>query len=158
MAGHAATSESMRNENQSSSGLSFRVGKRFHRLGNRLRRNATHLFLLSPPLCGSTAIAELIHTSPAVTVFPNSGEGQFLQEARPILLVDERWNPELSVDWERIRSIYCSYWSPLKPVRFEKSPPNLVRAEALQCHFHDAHFILTLRNPYAQIEGMLRRG
>lgn len=148
----------MYNNNHPLLGFRNQAKKQLYRLGNRLRPNVTHLFLLSPPLCGSTAITELIRTSSRVATLPDNGEGQFLPEAKGLLLVDERWNPELQVDWERIRSIYNSYWSPLKPIRFEKSPPNLVRAAALQQHFSAARFILTLRNPYAQIEGMLRRG
>lgn len=127
------------------------------RLGNGLRRGATHVFLLSPPLCGSTVIAQLMRTSPNVTVFPGNGEGQFLPEARSILLVDRRWDPDLEIDWRAVRRIFHSYWSPLRPVRFEKSPPNLVRAEQLQRVFPNARFLLTIRNPYAQIEGLLRR-
>jgi hypothetical protein len=116
-----------------------------------------HLFLLSPPLCGSTVIAELMRTSPHVTVFPGNGEGQFLSEAKDILFVEERWNPDLIVDWKTIKQIFLKNWNPAKAVRFEKSPPNIVRAIDLQRTFENTSFLVTIRNPYAQIEGLLRR-
>jgi hypothetical protein len=126
-------------------------------IANEIRTGARHLFLLSPPLSGSTAITQLIRTSPNVSVFPGSGEGQFLPEAKGILFVDERWNPALSVDWVRVKKVFFRYWSPYKPIRFEKSPPNIVRAIDLEREFRNSLFLVTLRNPYAQIEGLLRR-
>lgn len=126
-------------------------------IANEIRVEAKHLFLLSPPLSGSTAITQLINTSPNVSVFPGKGEGQHLPEARNILFVDERWNPDLPIDWVKVRKIFFQYWSPLKPIRFEKSPPNIVRAIELERAFKNSLFLITLRNPYAQIEGLLRR-
>jgi hypothetical protein len=126
-------------------------------IANEIRVDAKHLFLLSPPLSGSTAITQLINTSPNVTVFPGKGEGQHLPETRNILFVDERWNPDLLIDWVKVRKLFFQYWSPLKPIRFEKSPPNIVRAIELESAFKNSLFLITLRNPYAQIEGLLRR-
>ena len=73
-------------------------------IANQLRTGARHLFLLSPPLSGSTAITQLIKTSPDVSVFPGKGEGQHLPEARNILFGDERWNPDLPIDWVKVRN------------------------------------------------------
>jgi len=126
-------------------------------IANQLRTGARHLFLLSPPLSGSTAITQLIETSPNVSVFPGKGEGQHLREARNILFGDERWNPDLPIDWVKVRNIFFQYWSPFKSIRFEKSPPNIVRAIELERVFRNSLFLVTLRNPYAQIEGLLRR-
>lgn len=137
--------------------VSTSIRKKGKTIANEIRTGARHLFLLSPPLSGSTAITQLIGTSPNVSVFPGSGEGQFLPEAKTILFVDERWNPALPVDWVKVRKIFFQYWSPLKPIRFEKSPPNIVRAIDLERTFRNSCFLITLRNPYAQIEGLLRR-
>jgi hypothetical protein len=141
--------------------VSTSIRKKGKTIANEIRTGARHLFLLSPPLSGSTAITQLIGTSPNVSVFPGSGEGsgegQFLPEAKTILFVDERWNPALPVDWVKVRKIFFQYWSPLKQIRFEKSPPNIVRAIDLERTFRNSCFLITLRNPYAQIEGLLRR-
>lgn len=143
--------------NQSANRAYQPIVKRCRRLINETNKEAIHLFLLSPPLCGSTVIAQLIRTSPNVTGFPGVGEGQFLPEAKGILYVDQRWNPHLQIDWKNLRKIFFSYWSPLKPIRFEKSPPHIVRALELERTFTNAFFLITLRNPYAQVEGLLRR-
>jgi hypothetical protein len=137
--------------------VSAKIKKTGKTLANELRIGARHLFLLSPPLSGSTAIMQLIKTSPNVSVFSGSGEGQCLPKAKEILFVDERWNPGLPVDWVKVRKVFFQNWSPLKPIRFEKSPPNIVRAVELERVFRNSHFLITLRDPYAQIEGLLRR-
>ncbi|QWV92457.1 sulfotransferase [Geomonas oryzisoli] len=129
--------------------------KTIYRVLNSLNKNAVHLFLLSPPLCGSTLVQQLISTSPKATTFEQ--EGQWLPEVQDILGCPERWDPQLKVDWNKVRKTFNSYWSPWKPVRFEKSPPHLMRAQQLQEEFNNSHFLITIRNPYAQIEGMLRR-
>lgn len=130
------------------------VKKRIYRLINS-RRNAIHLFLLCPPFSGSTVVKQLLATSPYLTAFRD--EGQWLPEAKVILGVDNRWDPNLKIDWKRVRSIFNSYWSPFKPIRFEKSPPHVVRAEQLEREFDRCYFLISIRNPYAQIQGTLRR-
>lgn len=127
------------------------------RLGNGLRRDAIHLFLLSPPLSGSTVIGQLIKTSPHATVFTGKGEGQFLPEAQSLLLVDERWNSDYTPDWPQVKAIFSSYWWPSKRIRFEKSPPNVIRAVQLEHIFQPSYFLITIRNPYALAEGLMRR-
>lgn len=131
------------------------IKKRVYRVANKSRRDAIHLFLLSPPLSGSTVIKQLISTSPCVTNFKT--EGQWLPEAKNILGVPNRWDSNLQIDWEKVKGIFYSYWSPLKPIRFEKSPPHLIGASQIQDAFHNCYFIISIRNPYAQIEGLLRR-
>ena len=87
------------------------IGRRARRLLNALRRDAVHLFLLSPPASGSTAFQRLIETSPSVTSFPV--EGQWLPGAREeIGLPGRRWNEDLRVDWSRVRDAFLSHWSP----------------------------------------------
>jgi len=142
---------------QQSRNLSDSLKKESRYFLNLMRNNAKHLFLLSPPLSGSTAIAKLLQTSPHVAVFPKNGEGQFLPEAQSKLFVDQRWNPDFEVDWSGVKKIFFKYWSPLKPIRFEKTPPQVVRALELEQVFNKSYFLVTIRNPYAQIEGLLRR-
>lgn len=130
--------------------------KACYRRLNRARRGAIHLFLLSPPLSGSTVVQQLIATSPATTCF--GFEGQWLPEAAPLLGVEQRWDPALAIDWPRVRDAFESYWSPLRAIRFEKSPPHLVRARQIEAAFPNSHFLVSIRDPYAQVEGLLRRG
>jgi hypothetical protein len=130
--------------------------KEVYRTANKRRKNATHLFLLSPSLSGSTVIQQLMDTSPNVTTF-NKIEGQWLPEAIGILGGPNRWDPNLEIDWEKVKDIFYGYWSPTNPIRFDKSPPHILRATQIQESFDNCCFIATIRNPYAQIEGQLRR-
>jgi hypothetical protein len=114
------------------------------------------LFILSPPLCGSTAIKELIEASEQVSAF--QCEGQFLPGVRDVLGVPRRWDHGLVVDWNQVRGCFLDHWDLSKPVLLEKSPPHIMRAEQLATAFDPAYFIVTMRNPYAQAEGLLRRG
>ncbi|QTL97686.1 hypothetical protein GM661_06645 [Iocasia frigidifontis] len=114
------------------------------------------VFLLCPPLSGSTMIKELFESSEAVSTF--YGEGQFFAEAHNIIGRGvPRWDPNLKVNWELLKQIFFKYWNLEKPVLFEKSPPHLLRALEIEKVFTPAYFIISIRNPYAQIEGLWRR-
>jgi hypothetical protein len=114
------------------------------------------LFLLCPPLSGSTLIKELIEASPAVSAFPT--EGQFLPGLESVLGRPDRWDSSIGVDWGRVRQVFFDNWDLTRPILFEKSPPHLVRAEQVAGHFQPSSFLISIRDPYAQIEGLLRRG
>ncbi len=130
--------------------------KNINLLFNNLRPNAIHLFLLSPPLCGSTMIQQLLNTSPNVSIL--DVEGQWLPEAESVLGAPVKsWDPEFSVDWKRVKQIFGYYWSPFKTIRFEKSPPHILRAQEIEREFKNCYLIILMRNPYARIEGAVRR-
>lgn len=120
------------------------------------------VFLLAPSLSGTSLIKELFETSEAVSTFLyqgkyNTGEGQFLDRTANIMGIDNRWDPTIKFDWNVIKEIFLDYWNLEKPILFEKSPPNLLRATQIEQVFAPAYFIISLRNPYAQIEGLYRR-
>ena len=120
------------------------------------------VFLLASSLSGTSIIKELFETSDAVSTFLSqgkfgTGEGQFLDKTKNIMGIDNRWNPEVKFDWNLIKKIFLDYWNLEKPILFEKSPPNLLRAEEIEKVFIPAYFIISIRNPYAQIEGLYRR-
>ena len=73
------------------------------------------------------------------------------------LLVSRRWDPTLQIDWNQVRRVFYSFWSPGKRVRFDKSPPHILRATQLEAQFARSRFLVTIRNPYACVEGYLRR-
>lgn len=70
---------------------------------------------------------------------------------------DDRWNIQKQFPWEKIKKIWIEYWDLSKAVLLEKSPPNIIRAISIEKHFTDCKFICLVRNPYAQIEGKIRR-
>lgn len=134
----------------------FRRG-RLRPLANRLLRGSRiHLFILCPRFSGSTLVQEILRSSPHATVLPR--EGQWLPECKGILGGDDRWEPDTVMDWRAAAKMFDYYWDPRKPVRIEKSPPNLLRAAQLNAFFPNTRFIINIRNPYATVEGELRRG
>ena len=130
-------------------------------LKNLFYSNSTnqHLFILSPPFCGSTLLNEILSSSRNVSCNNNIGlrEGQQLPIVKDILFTKERWNPEKDINWQVIHSIWNKYWDRSKAIFLEKSPPNICRAKKIEKEFHNAKFICLTRNPYAQAEGKMRR-
>ncbi|MFT4519934.1 MAG: hypothetical protein ACI9JM_002334 [Halioglobus sp.] len=115
---------------------------------------SSYLFVLCPPYCGSTLLWKLLSTSDSVSALPS--EGQFLPELEE-LMRDKPWNAEHQLPWPQIKSVWESYWDHSKPVLLEKSPPNLIRTQEIVQHFPGARFLITVRNPYAHAEGLMRR-
>ena len=118
-----------------------------------------HLFILSPPFCGSTLLNEIFSSSDNVSCNNNIGlrEGQHLPRAKDILFTNDRWNNTKKIDWKLIHRIWNKYWDKSKDIFLEKSPPNICRAIQIEKEFPNAKFICLVRNPYAQIEGEMRR-
>jgi hypothetical protein len=118
-----------------------------------------HLFILSPPFCGSTLLNEIICSSDNVSCNNNIGlrEGQHLPIAKDILFTNDRWDNTKQINWKLIHNIWNKYWDKSKDILLEKSPPNICRAIQIEKEFPNAKFICLVRNPYAQIEGEMRR-
>lgn len=115
---------------------------------------SSYLFVLCPPYSGSTLLWKLLSTSANVSALPM--EGQFLPELKDIMR-DKPWDAERALPWPGIKAVWESYWDKNKPVLLEKSPPNLIRTHDIRAHFQPVKFIVMVRNPYAQAEGLMRR-
>lgn len=123
-------------------------------------RDHKYLFILSPPYCGSTLLNEIISTSDNVSVNNRYGtrEGQTLPSVRKIMFEGiNRWNPEIEFDWNFIKMEWMKYWDLSKPILLDKSPANIVRAQAVSRAFDPSFFIIFYRNPYAHCESLMRR-
>jgi hypothetical protein len=83
-------------------------------------------------------------------------EGQFLPELKEMMR-ESPWKADQVLPWPDIKNVWESYWDKSKPVLLEKSPPNLIRTREIQQHFQPVRFIVMVRNPYAQAEGLMRR-
>ena len=123
------------------------------------KKKNQHLFILSPPFCGSTLLTEILSTSRNLSCNNNIGlkEGQHLPETHNILFTQDRWNPNKKIDWLVIKSIWNKYWDRSKDILLEKSPPNICRAENINDVFNNSKYICLIRNPYAQIQSNIRR-
>ncbi|MBN2161948.1 MAG: sulfotransferase [Pontiellaceae bacterium] len=118
------------------------------------------LFILTPPYSGSTALAQVLNTSPGAVFLQERGEGQWLV---PGMCQRDRWMPEKYIDWESVKSVWWSRLSLIEKltgpinVVIEKSPANLVRAEALLQNFPRHQVIALNRNPYANCSSVMYR-
>ena len=123
------------------------------------RRRNTFLFILSPPFSGSTLLNQILSTSLNISCNNNVGlrEGQHLPGINQIMFHENRWDENTQFPWLTIKAIWLKYWDRSKAVLLEKSPPNIIRAIAIEKHFSGSKFICLVRNPYAQIESKLRR-
>lgn len=114
----------------------------------------SYLFVLCPPYSGSTVLWKLISTSNNVSALPS--EGQFLPELQDVMR-SAPWKTENPLPWPHIKQVWDSYWDDKKPVWLEKSPPNLIRTGEILEYFQPVKFVIMVRNPYAQAEGLIRR-
>lgn len=114
-----------------------------------------YLFILCSHSSGSMALWRLLQTSPNASALPV--EGQFIEGVEP-LLRKAPWDPKEPMPWPAIKAEWEQAWDMNRPILLEKSPPLLIRAQAIEQAFPNAHFIIMVRNPYAYCEGTKRRG
>lgn len=115
---------------------------------------SSYLFVLCPPYSGSTLLWKLLSTSANVSALPD--EGQFLPELKELMRA-RPWDTDHTLPWEDIKVVWDTYWDTRKPVLLEKSPPNIIRTRDILAHFEPVRFVIMVRNPYAQSEGLMRR-
>lgn len=147
-------------------GAPAKCGALVSEAGRQTRR--VHLFICGLHRSGTSALHEILKMHPLVTGFSGTGkpkdEGQHLQS---VMGVDGDYGgpgafcfdpnarlteahleayaerlPDLMSSWERL-------WSLDRPIRVEKSPPNLIRSRFLQAAFSDARFVFIVRHPLA---------
>jgi Sulfotransferase family len=114
-----------------------------------------NIFLLNPPFSGSTAMADLLLKSPITWSAWSNGEGQWVEEVTQEMRRDP-WNPALDFDWERIRAAWLERKPADKRIMIEKSPPNLLRVRSILETFPNSIFVVSNRDPYAWLGGVLR--
>ncbi len=130
----------------------------------------THLFLLCPNNSGSTYLGAAIAQSRHVCSLPAEGQhvvgyGGPNTRNSPWPLIwagspeSTRHFAEAQYDWQRTRKAWHFHATgdAGASVFFTKSPPFLLIADQLAQHFDPASFILMVRDPYAALEGIVRR-
>ena len=117
------------------------------------------LFILSPPYAGSTMLNQLISYSDNVSCNNNLGtrEGQLLPGVKHFMFQKDRWNENVQYPWEEVRKTWLRYWDYSKPVFLDKSIPNIMRVDEIEKVFSPIKYMCMVRNPYAQVEGLMRR-
>ena len=118
-----------------------------------------YIFILCPPLQGSTVLYRLISTSKKVTTFlplanrPNMwmGEGAGLFEPIYPEYVPQRWDPNYPLNMSKVGELYHKYWDSSKPIKCDKTPPTICRAKMFEDYFSqlgEVYFITQIRNPF----------
>lgn len=131
-----------------------------------------HLFLLCPNNSGSTYLSRALATSPEVWSLAKEGQHVIgfagpstLESPWPLIWgsSDEsiaffRDSPDY--DWERTKKAWYFHATASHenaPIFHTKAPPFLLIADQLAANFCNSAFLFMVRNPYAAMEGILRR-
>lgn len=133
----------------------------------------THLFVICPNNSGSTFLKKALATSRHTWNLMREGQHTF-GYAGPSSIdrgLHRHWacdDHSISVfrdpqayDWDRTRRAWYfqAYSSdPNATVFVEKSPPFVLIVDELARHFRDPRFLFMVRDPYAMVEGLLRKG
>jgi len=130
-------------------------------ISNLFSKNIEHqfLFILSPPYAGSTMLNQLISSSENVSCNNNLGtrEGQLLPGVKHFMFQKDRWDEKVQYPWEKARKTWLRYWDYSKPIFLDKSIPNIMRVDEIEKVFSPIKYMCMVRNPYAQVEGLMRR-
>lgn len=135
--------------------------RQIRKIKNNLTNNKEHkfLFILCPPYSGSTLLSQIISSSKNVSSNNELGvrEGQLLPGVKHFMFTKNRWDMKIKYDWEKIKNVWLQYWDQSKNILLDKSSPNIMHADSIQTVFKESFFIIMIRNPYAQAEGIIRR-
>ena len=123
------------------------------------RKDHKFLFILTPPYCGSTLLNQILSTSKNLSCNNHLGvrEGQLLPEVNNMMFLNKGWHTEVNYDWPFIRKVWMKYWDQRKAILMDKSNTNIMRVNKVKEVFDNAVFLAMVRNPYAQVEGIMRR-
>nr|WP_137677823.1 sulfotransferase [Parerythrobacter lutipelagi] len=131
-----------------------------------------HLFILCPNNSGSTYLSRAIAESNKVWSLEREGQHvvgfagpQTLNSPWPLIWgANEEsvayFQDSLEYDWARTRKAWYVQATAKRndaPVFHTKAPPFLLIADQLVEAFENTRFIIMVRNPYAALEGILRR-
>jgi len=123
------------------------------------KKDHKFLFILSPPYCGSTLLNQILSTSGNLSCNNNLGvrEGQLLPEVKDIMFQNKGWHSEVNYPWGKIKKIWMKYWDQRKLILMDKTNTNIMRVADIKKVFDNISFLVMVRNPYAQVEGIIRR-
>jgi hypothetical protein len=132
----------------------------------------THLFVICPNNSGSTFLKNVLATSLRTWNLRREGQRALgfagpsgVGEGTPLVWAArgewlEPFRRPGAYDWEKIRKAWyfqAFARSEDATIFVEKSPTLLLNVEALSREFLDARFLFMVRDPYATIEGIIRR-
>lgn len=111
------------------------------------------VFLMAPKNSGTTIMSQYLAQQIDGYLPPyGNNEGQSAPSLRRMMRRG-RWRADVDFDWSVIRREWTRLLSASgKSVFVEASPPNLMRAEAIEAEFGDAaRFVVSISSPYAHV-------
>jgi len=139
----------------------YRVLKFYRFFTNNIFAKNEHkfLFVLTPPYCGSTLLNQILSTSDNLSCNNHLGvrEGQLLPELKDMMFYNKGWHNDVSYPWEEIKKVWMKYWDQSKTILMEQSDTNIMRVTEIKKVFDNIIFLGMVRNPYAHVEGLIRR-
>ena len=123
------------------------------------RKEHKFLFILTPPYCGSTLLNQILSTSNNLSCNNHLGvrEGQLLPEVKDIMFYNKGWDSNVMYPWKKIKKVWMQYWDQRKIILMDKTTTNIMRVSEIKKVFNNTCFLAMVRNPYAQVEGLIRR-
>ena len=138
-----------------------------------------YLFLAIPNFCGSTLVHSLLETVPSVVpltrnkqygkddfvegncIVGNRGYRKFTLGPHSIEanMLHVHQNPK-NYDWAFIKEVWEQNWiagNYLATIKLQKTPSDVLRMAMMNKEFPDAMWILSVRNPYAYVESIMRK-
>lgn len=142
----------------------------------------SHLFLAIPNFCGSTLIHALLETVPSIvpltpperTSTHFGGKKDFVEgnccalagykhlngpHSMEANMEHVYANPE-NYDWQFIKKCWEENWAcnnPYAEIKMQKTPADIFRIPMIMPHFYDLKWILSVRDPYAYVESIMRK-
>lgn len=103
--------------------------------GEAAPNRSAYVFVIAPPLSGSTALFGLLASSPNVATLCRAGtvncEGEYLLERAGLVPPREKYDPDVPKDWRAAVQVFGKYWDASKPLLLEKSPNNVLKAKRI---------------------------
>lgn len=143
-----------------------------------------YLFLAIPNFCGSTLVHNLLVTCPTVVPLVDhyklkeDGSDNWRKdfvEGNCCALVgyknlngphsmeanmEHAYAKESNYDWSFIKKRWNANWkksNPLATIRLQKTPADIFRIKMMLPHFPNTKWIVSVRNPYAYVESIMRK-
>jgi hypothetical protein len=142
----------------------------------------SYLFLAVPNFCGSTLLHSLFETCPSVTPLTApertskffKGKKDFVEgnvcawpgyynlngphsmEAN----MEHVYSDPNNYDWPLIKMYWEENWANTNPyaeIKMQKTPADIFRIPQILPHFNDLKWIISVRNPYAYVESIMRK-
>jgi len=151
--------------------LSRKVKRIFYGLVGTIPTPEKWLFILGCYNSGTTLLYRLLGRHPQIASLPT--EGQFITDQLTVpeeVGLARNWvaDPDRfrlvegdgkGIGVRRIKRQWQAAFNDSKrPVLMEKSPPNVARIRWLNDNFENSHFVAIVRDPYATVEGLMRKG